>query len=148
MVITKYLEDLDFHVQVRYEHAVDDAGERTGVRVVRDIFFINDAQISLGRRFVSDFLYKTDAIFNINKLCLLLSIIVGIINTSKTFLLVYCYITSESAKSFDFVAGELTKYVFYDCLEAAVIYADFAKGLGAAIAARTLCESGVESEDA
>jgi hypothetical protein len=43
MMITKYLEDLDFHVQVRYEHAVDDAGKRTGVRVVQDIFFINDA---------------------------------------------------------------------------------------------------------
>jgi hypothetical protein len=37
--------------------------------------------------------------------------IVGIINTRKTFLLAYCYITSKSAKSFDFVAGELTKYV-------------------------------------
>ena len=42
-MITKYLEDLGFHVQVWYEHAVDDAGKRTGVRVVQDIFFINDA---------------------------------------------------------------------------------------------------------
>jgi len=73
---------------------------------------------------------------------------VGITNTGKTFPLAYCYITSESAKSFDFVAGELTKYVFYDCPEAAVICADFTKGLGAAIAARALHESGVESEDA
>jgi hypothetical protein len=71
---------------------------------------------------------------------------VGITNTSKTFLLAYCYITSESAKSFDFVVGELTKYVFYNCLEAAVICADFTKGLRAAIAARALRKSGVESE--
>jgi hypothetical protein len=84
---------------------------------------------------VSDFLYKTDATFNTNELRLPLSVIVGITNTRKTFPLAYCYITSESAKSFDFVGGELTKYVFYDCLEAAVIYADFTKGLGAAIAA-------------
>jgi hypothetical protein len=97
---------------------------------------------------VSDFLYKIDATFNTNELRLPLSVIVGITNTSKTFPLVYCYITSESAKSFDFVVGELTKYVFYNCLEAAVIYADFTKGLGAAIAARALHESGVESEDA
>jgi hypothetical protein len=73
---------------------------------------------------------------------------VGITNTGKTFPLAYCYITSESAKSFDFVAGELTKYVFYDCLEATVICADFTEGLGAVIAARALRESGVEDEAA
>jgi hypothetical protein len=71
---------------------------------------------------------------------------VGITNTGKTFPLAYCYITSESAKSFDFVAGELTKYIFYNCLEAAVICADFTKGLGAAMAARSLCDAGVEDE--
>ena len=71
---------------------------------------------------------------------------VGITNTSKTFPLAYCYITSESAKSFDFVAGELTKYVFYNCLEAAVICADFTKELGAAIAARSLRDASVEDE--
>ena len=74
--------------------------------------------------------------------------IVGITNTSKTFPFAYCYITSESAKSFDFVVGELTKYVFYNCPEAAVICADFTKGLGAAIAARALRESGVKDEAA
>lgn len=103
--------------------------------MVCDIFFINNAQISLERRFVSDFLYKIDATFNTNELRLPLSVIVGITNTRKTFPLAFCYITSELAKSFDFVGGELTKYVFYDCLEAAVICADFTKGLGAAIAA-------------
>jgi hypothetical protein len=60
---------------------------------------------------------------------------VGITNTSKTFPLAYCYITSESAKSFDFVVRELTKYVFYNYLKAAVIYTNFIKGLRAAIAA-------------
>ena len=73
---------------------------------------------------------------------------VGITNTSKTFPFAYCYITSESAKSFDFVLGEITKYVFYDCLEAAVIYANFTKGLGATIIAQALRDSGVESEAA
>ena len=148
MVITKYLEDQGFHVQVRYEHLLDEEGKKTGVRVVQDIFFINDDQISFGRRFVSGFLYETDAIFNTNELRLPLSVMVGITNTGKTFPLVYCYITSESAKSFDFVSGELTKYVFYDCPEAAVICADFTKGLGAAIAARALRENGIEDEAA
>ena len=76
----------------------------------------------------------------------MLFIIVGIINTSKTFLLAYCYITSESAKSFNFVAGELTKYVFYDYLEAAVICANFTKGLRAVIAAYALCEGSVKNK--
>jgi hypothetical protein len=71
---------------------------------------------------------------------------VDITNTRKTFPLVYCYITSELAKSFDFVAEELTKYVFYNCPEAAVICADFTKGLRAAIAAWSLCESGAKEE--
>ena len=46
----------------------------------------------------------------------------------------YCVITSESAKSFEFVSYEPTKYVFYDCPEAVVTIADSTKGLGAAIA--------------
>jgi hypothetical protein len=71
---------------------------------------------------------------------------VGITNTSKTFPLAYCYITSKSAKSFNFVVGELTKYVFYNCFKAAVIYANFIKGLGAAIAARSLYNASVKDE--
>jgi hypothetical protein len=71
---------------------------------------------------------------------------VGITNTRKTFPLAYCYITSELAKSFDFVVGELTKYVFYDCPEAAVICADFTKGLGASIATWALRDAKEEDE--
>jgi len=75
-----------------------------------------------------------------------LSVIVGITNTRKTFPLAFYYITSKSAKSFNFVGGEPTKYVFYDCLEAAVIYTDFTKGLRASIAARALYEASVKDE--
>ena len=60
---------------------------------------------------------------------------VSITNTRKTFLLVYCYIISKLAKSFDFVVKELIKYVFYNCLKAAVICTNFTKGLRAAIVA-------------
>jgi surface polysaccharide O-acyltransferase-like enzyme len=78
--------------------------------------------------------------------CLLLSMMVGTTNASKTFPLAYCYITIDSAKFFDF--GELTKYVFYNCLGTAVICADFTKGLRAVIAACALCESIVRSKAA
>jgi hypothetical protein len=53
---------------------------------------------------------------------------------------------SESAKSFDFVGGELTKYIFYNYPKAVVIYTNFTKGLGATMVARSLHESGIEDE--
>jgi hypothetical protein len=87
-----------------------------------------------------------DTTFNTNKPCLLLSVMVGITNTKKTFPLAFCYITSKLAKSFNFVRGELTKYVFYSYLEIAVIYVDFTKGLRASIAALALCKASVEDK--
>jgi hypothetical protein len=75
-----------------------------------------------------------------------LSVIVGITNTRKTFLLAYYYIISKLAKSFNFVRGELTKYVFYNYLEAVVIYTNFTKGLGAAIVAQAFCKASVKDE--
>lgn len=91
-------------------------------------------------------MYQTDATFNTNELRLPLSSMVGITNTGHTFPFAYCYITSESAKSFEFIAGELTKYVFYDCPEPAVIIADFTRGLEAAIAAKAQLDSCVEED--
>jgi hypothetical protein len=81
MYATALLENSYFYVQVRYEHAVDEDGLRTGSWIVQDIFFISDEQISLGRRFVSDFLYETDATFKTNELRLPLSVMIGITNT-------------------------------------------------------------------
>ena len=146
-LILHHLEMHGFHVQVRYEHLLDNGGERLNQRVIKDIFFISPAQIELGRRFVSRFMYQTDATFNTNELRLPLSSMVGITNTGHTFPLAYCYITSESAKSFEFVAGELTKYVFYDCPEVEVIIADFTRGLGAAIAAKARLDSSIKEDE-
>jgi hypothetical protein len=87
---------------------------------------------------VSGFIYETDAIFNINDLRLPLSSIIGITNTGHSFPLAYCYIITESAKSFKFIAHQLTKYIFYDCPEPAIIVADFRKGLGASLIAKAV----------
>ena len=46
------------------------------------------------------------------------------------------------------MVGELTKYVFCDCLKGIVIYVDFTKGLGASIAAQALCDAREEDEAA
>jgi MULE transposase domain len=93
-------------------------------------------QIKIARRFVSRFIYKTNATFNTNCLNLLLSVIVSINNTSKTFLIAYCYITSELAMSFKWILEQLTNLAFYNCLKAALICKDFSKGLRAAVAAK------------
>jgi hypothetical protein len=94
-------------------------------------------QILLTRRFVSGFMYKTDATFNTNKLQLLLLVIVRINNTGKTFLLTFMYHITKSAKAFKFASDQLTDLAFYDCLKPAVICGDFSKGLGATIKLKT-----------
>jgi len=103
-------------------------------------------QIKMARRFVSGFMYETDATFNTNSLKLPLAVMVGIDNTGATFPIAYCYITSESAASFQWIAEQLTELAFYDCPEPALIIEDFSKGLGAAVAAKAkadLAESGL-----
>ena len=100
-------------------------------------------QIKMVRRFVSGFMYETDATFNTNCLKLPLSIMVSIDNCGKIFPIAYCYITSESVVSFKFVAEQLTDLVFYDCPEAVVIVGDFSKGLGAAVATKAAVDHGL-----
>ena len=117
-------------------------------RVIRDLFWITPEQIRLARRFVSGFMYEIDSTFNTNRLCLPLSVIVGIDNTGKTFPLAFCYITSESAASFKWISEQLTEYIFYDCPEPRIITGNFSKGLGAAIAAKAAADlAGKEASD-
>ena len=98
----------------------------------------------MARRFVSGFIYETDATFNTNSLKLPLSVIVGINNTRVTFPIAYCYITLESAASFKWMAEQLAKLAFYNCPEPNLIIRDFSKGLGAAVAAKATADLAVE----
>jgi hypothetical protein len=138
------LERNDFHPRVREEYILMNR-VRTG-RVIREIFFMSADQILLTRRFVSGFMYETDATFNTNKLRLLLLVMVGIDNTGKTFLLAFMYHITESAKAFKFASDQLTDLAFYDCLEPAVICGDFSKGLGAAIKLKAFQDARQEAE--
>jgi hypothetical protein len=92
------LKRAGFHPRMREEYLVEDRARVR--RVVRDIFFMSDEQIRLTRRFVSGFIYETDATFNTNTLRLPLSVIVGINNTGSTFPIALMFITSKAAKSF------------------------------------------------
>jgi hypothetical protein len=61
-LLVGHLERHGYHPRTRDEYVVKD-----GVRekkVVRDIFFMSDDQIRMARRFVSGFIYETDATFN------------------------------------------------------------------------------------
>jgi MULE transposase domain len=107
------LERNGYHPRCRCEYILENGVRKS--RVVRDIFFMSDEQIRLTRRFVSGFMYETDATSNTNTLRLLLSVIVGVDNTSLTFPLAFMFMTSESAKAFKFTSDQLTDLVFYDC---------------------------------
>ncbi len=133
-LLVSHLERYGYHPRTRDEYIVENGVRQK--KVVRDIFFMSDDQIRLARRFVSGFIYETDATFNTNTLRLPLSVMVGIDNTGSTFPMAFMFITSESAKSFTFASEQLTDLCFYDCAEAAVICGDFSKGLGASIALR------------
>jgi hypothetical protein len=106
------LEQNRFHPRTREEYIIEE-GIRTK-RIIRDIFFISDEQIRLARRFVSGFIYETDATFNTNTRRLPLAVMVGINNTSHTFPIAFMFITSESAKSFQFASECLTDLCFYN----------------------------------
>jgi hypothetical protein len=104
---------------------------------------MSDKQIRLARRFVSGFIYKTDATFSTNTLRLPLLVMVGIDNTRTTFPMAYMFITSKSAESFRFASRQLTDLCFYDCPKAAIICGDFSKGLGLAIALKAREDAGL-----
>lgn len=123
------------HLRSRTKYILDEQGLPTK-QVIQDLFQMSLEQIKLARWFVSGFIYETNATFNTNCLKMPLSVMVDIDNTSKTFLIVYCYITLESTMSFKWIAEQLTDLAFYDCPKAALIYKDFSKGLRAAVAAK------------
>lgn len=72
-------------------------------------------------------MYETDIILDTNELKMPFSVLVGIFNIRKTFLLALCFITSESAITFDFMKDALDKLFFYNCPYSKVVYRNFVK---------------------
>src|SRR4051812_45281334 len=77
-------------------------------------YLCRNEQICLARRFVSGYMYETNATFNTNTRPLPLSVMVGTNNTSYTFPMAFMFITSEVAKSFKFASEYLTDLYFHD----------------------------------
>ncbi len=105
-------------------------------RIVQNLFFCNSEQTRLVRQFVSTFIYETNATFDTNELQMPLSVLVGVLNTGKTFLFALCFTTFESAVTFDFMEDLLDKLFFYNFLRLKVVFGDFANGLAKSIATR------------
>ena len=95
--ILQLLESAGVHLRYREEYILGSDGERVG-RVIKDLFWMSPEQIKMARRFVSGFMYETNATFNTNRLRLPLSVIVGIDNCGKTFPIAYCYIVTKRPK--------------------------------------------------
>ena len=84
---------------------------------------------------MSRYIGQSDATFNTNARRLLLSNVIGIDNTGKTFLSLHLFYTSESKRLFCFVLEIWRTYFFYDdCPGPAVWCRDFAAGFTAAMA--------------
>ena len=78
-------------------------------------------------------MYETDATFHTNELRMPLSILVGVLNTGKTFPFALCFITSENTASFEFMKDQLDDLFFHNCPRPKVFCGDFAKGLASAL---------------
>ena len=76
---------------------------------------------------------QIDETFSTNRLKMPISSKVGLNNAGDTFHSRTGFITSERARTFEFMAECLTIFVFYDCPEPAVIALDFAIGLGTSL---------------
>ena len=89
-----------------------------------------------------------NATFNTNKNNLLLLILIYIINTLRTFLIAYYYITSKLVKVFTFMNSYIKKLFFYkNCRGITILLGDFAINLTTAIIVKrklSLLEAGLK----
>ena len=123
----KELTTAGFHIRSRWSNKLNE-DRSIMIKQLEQIFFINENQIQLGRRFISDFVRECDATVSNNLLRMLLTNIVGITNAGRTFSLAFSFIRSESAENFDFIFSSLDELVFYNVPRPQIVLSDQAKG--------------------
>ncbi len=134
-IITGLLQCLDnsmFIVRIRYSYTLNDA-DASIQKNIEQIFLLNNYQRRLSKRFISDFMMETDAIFNINALKMLLFVTVNVTNTAMIFSACFSFAISESEETFNFFIQCMHEELFNDCLPSRVIIADQGKGLTASL---------------
>ena len=103
------LEEVGFRFACSMSDELADDGSIKG-RVLEQVFFISDAQITYGKRFIADQVLLIDGTFETNRLGLILLVVVGVTNTGKNFPAAYSFAKSEARVSFDFVFECLQLY--------------------------------------
>jgi hypothetical protein len=115
-------EGFRFNCLMADELAKDDSCKE---RVLKQVFFITNAQIAYSKRFIADQMLLINETFETNQLRLILLIVVGITSINKNFPAVYSFVKSETVISFNFLFNSFRHFVFgNDIAESRVVLAD------------------------
>ncbi len=117
-----------FIVWIWYFYTLNDA-DASIQKNIEQIFLLNNYQRKLSKRFISDFMMKTDAIFNINALKMLLFVTVNVTNTTMIFSACFSFVISEFEETFNFFIQCMHEELFNDCLSSWIIIVDQSKRL-------------------
>ncbi len=90
-----------FIIQIQYFYMLNDV-DVSIQKNIEQIFLLNNYQRKLFKRFISDFMMKTDVIFNINALKMLLFMTVNVINMTMIFSVCFLFVISEFKETFNF----------------------------------------------
>ncbi len=117
-----------FIIQIWYFYMLNDADVLIQ-KNIEQIFLLNNYQRELFKRFISDFMMKTDAIFNINALKMLLFVTVNVINMTMIFSICFSFVISEFKETFNFFIQCMHEELFNDCLSSWIIIVNQVKKL-------------------
>ena len=127
------LEEVGFRFVCLMSDELADDGTVKG-RILEQLFFISDQQVTYGKRFLPDQVFLVDGTFETNRLGLVLLVIVGVTNTNRNFPVAYSFAKSEVKASFEFLFDCLKRFIFVDDIaDARVVLGDQAAGLIAAV---------------
>jgi len=90
-----------FIIQIQYFYMLNDV-DVSIQKNIEQIFLLNNYQRKLFKRFISDIMMKTDVIFNINALKMLLFMTVNVINMTMIFSVCFLFVISEFKETFNF----------------------------------------------
>ncbi len=104
-----------FIIQIQYFYMLNDINILIQ-KNIEQIFLLNNYQWELFKRFISNFMMKTDAIFNINALKMLLFMTINVINMTMIFSICFSFVISEFEEIFNFFIQYMHEKLFNDCL--------------------------------
>jgi len=90
-----------FIIQIQYFYMLNDV-DVSIQKNIEQIFLLNNYQRKLFKRFIDNFMMKTDVIFNINALKMLLFMTVNVINMTMIFSVCFLFVISEFKETFNF----------------------------------------------